>query len=51
VIKKIVKNQYQTQGDAAPPAFARLVLRTGIKAITPQIARNQFHHCRIYIEN
>jgi hypothetical protein len=42
-------NQYQVQSDAPTPDFARLVLRAGIGAITPEIARNQFRHCRIHV--
>jgi transposase len=50
VIKKVVKNQYQIQGDEAPVEFARLVLKAGIEAITPEIAKNQFRHCRIHVD-
>ena len=49
VIKKVMKNQYQIQSDTAPLEFAHLILRAGMSAITPQIARNQFRHCRIHI--
>jgi len=42
-------NQYQIQSGAPTPAFAHLVLRAGIGAITPEIARNQFRHCRIHV--
>ena len=47
VIKKIVKNQYQTDSTAPAERFAELVLRAGMEGITPQIARNQFRHYRI----
>jgi transposase len=51
VIKKKVKNQYHIQSDATPVEFARLVLRAGMECITPEIARAQFRHCRIYIRD
>jgi len=50
VIKKIVKNQYQTDSTAPALRFAELVLRAGMEGITPQIARNQFGHCRIRVD-
>ena len=50
VIKKIVKNQFQIQGNESLEDFAELVLRAGINVITPEIARNQFRHCRIRVD-
>jgi hypothetical protein len=49
VIKKVVKNRYQVQSNVPVVEFADLISRVGMEAITPQIARNQFRHCRIYV--
>jgi transposase len=49
VLKKVVKNQYQTDGFESPKQFAQLVLKAAMTAITPAIARNQFSHCKIRV--
>jgi len=38
---------FDTDSTAPALRFAELVLRAGMEGITPQIARNQFGHCRI----
>jgi transposase len=50
VLKKAVKNQYQPDGDQSPSEFGRLILKAATEVVIPQIARNQFRHCKIRIE-
>ena len=50
VLKKVVKNQFQTQGYESPKQFAQLVLDAAMTAVTPAIARNQFSHCKIRVD-
>ena len=50
VLKKVVKNQFQTGGYESPKEFAQLVLNAAMTAITPTIARNQFSHCKIRVD-
>jgi transposase len=50
VLKKVVKNQFQTHGYESPKEFAELVVRAAMTAITPAIARNQFSHCKIGVD-
>jgi transposase len=50
VLKKVVKNQFQTQGYESPKQFAQLVVKAAMTAITPSIARNQFSHCKILVD-
>jgi transposase len=50
VIKKVVKNQFQTEGFESPKQFAQLVLNAAMMAVTPAIARNQFSHCKIRVD-
>ena len=50
VLKKVVKNQFQTQGYESPKQFSQLVVRAAMTAITPAIARNQFSHCKIHVD-
>jgi transposase len=47
VIESVVKNQHQTRGDETPVEFAQLILKAGMTAITPEIARN---HCMISVD-
>lgn len=50
VLKKIVKNKFQTDGYESPKQFAQLVLNAAMTAIPPTIACNQFGHCKIRVD-
>ena len=50
VIKKLIKTQYKPRGNETPVEFAELISNIGMSAITPEIARNEFRHCHIYVE-
>ena len=47
VIKAALKDDYEVLGDETKEELKKKVIDAVIASITPQIARNQFHHCRV----
>jgi transposase len=50
VLKHALKNHCQLKGNETEEEFADTILKAAIIAVTLEIARNQFRHCQIRVE-
>jgi transposase len=49
-IKKAAKDHFQIHGNETPDEFTKLVLRTGLRSITPESAKHQFRNCGVHVD-
>ena len=47
VLKSALKYHYDTHSTRSPKEFAELIYNAAMEEVTPQVALNQFRHCKI----
>ena len=51
VLKKVIKRDYDLSEAKTPEELADMILKAATNAITPDITKNHFRHCMIYVRS
>ena len=50
IVKSALRGSHQLSGTESSTEMAEKIMKCANKIVTPTIARNQFHHCKIRVE-